>query len=253
MASLITMGERKHYFLLPLLWPQNVKVLRQLSNQTKLRERERETKKKQKVLQRKLVVINAGKRVLSWGRKVGPHKKETNLEIFRCFFSAELGEKSSEKEEGNFTPSLLMSRFLACPGCIDLTNYANFGNEEGGKISWFNLGELSVGTWSWLVDGNPWSMASFSKKYHQNQSPRNDVQVFVLWSKISNKVVIPPVIPRLQFSWASCKKGERRNNAEGGKERRIEVLSPLTRERWRLDRPAVVVLAIPAGQFSIQK
>ena len=67
---------------------------------------------------------------------MGPHKKETNLEIFRCcFFSAELGEKSSEKEEGNFTPSLLMSRFLACPGCIDLTNYANFGNEEGGKIS----------------------------------------------------------------------------------------------------------------------
>ena len=58
---------------------------------------------------------------------MGPHKKETNLEIFRCcFFSAELGEKSSEKEEGNFTPSLLMSRFLACPGCIDLTNYANF-------------------------------------------------------------------------------------------------------------------------------
>ena len=54
---------------------------------------------------------------------MGPHKKETNLEIFR-FFSEEA--KQGEKEEGNFTPSLLMSRFLACPGCIDLTNYANF-------------------------------------------------------------------------------------------------------------------------------
>ena len=54
---------------------------------------------------------------------MGPHQKETNLEIFR-FFSEEA--KQGEKEEGNFTPSLLMSRFLACPGCIDLTNYANF-------------------------------------------------------------------------------------------------------------------------------
>ena len=62
---------------------------------------------------------------------MGPHKKETNLEIFRCY-----SEWRAEKEEGNFTPSLLMSRFLACPGCIDLTNYANFEKrKEEGKIS----------------------------------------------------------------------------------------------------------------------
>ena len=68
------------------------------------------------------------------------------------------------------------------------------------------------------------------------------------------EVVIPTIIriiPRLPFLEQVTRKGNQEIMQKGGR-CRIEVLSPLTRERWRLDRPAVLLANFPSKNKTIR-